>query len=200
VPLLVGVIAAVSRREHGGLGWNRWGLALSSVYLAWSVLAQWHVRGVVEDALAAQGRPADRLLVTPTPFNTVLWRVVAMRGDGYEEAFYSLLDGSRQPRWERFASDRPLEQTLQAIWAVQRMAWFSHGFYRIHQQGGYAFVTDLRMGQEPHYTFSFRVARRQGRDWVPVLAQNHGRRPPDPGAALRWIGRRMLGAEEPPPR
>ncbi|TFZ06722.1 metal-dependent hydrolase [Ramlibacter henchirensis] len=199
LPLLIGVGVALARRAPAGLAWNRWGLILSTGYLAWSALAQAHVRGVAEQTLAARGAPAQELLVTPTAFNTVLWRVVAMREDGYEEGFYSLLDGGRPIRFERFATDRALERSLHDVWAVQRMAWFSHGFYKMQAQDGRAFITDLRMGQEPWYVFNFAVARREGANWSPEPPRNFGARG-NLDEGLSWLGRRMLGEDVPPPR
>ncbi len=202
LPLLVGVGLALGRRRHAGLGANRWGLALSTAYLAWSALAQAWVTQRVEAQLAAEGRPAARVLVTPAPLQTLLWRVVVMREDGYEEGFRSLLDGERPVRFDRFASGRGLEQPLRAAGsdAVQRLATFSHGFYRVHAEGRDAFVTDLRMGQEPAYVFSFRIARQddQGR-WLPVPPANQGFRG-DARAGLAWLWQRMWGRELPPPR
>jgi inner membrane protein len=199
VPLLVGLVAALARRAHAGLAWNRWGLILSTGYLAWSVMAQAYVRELAEDTLAARGAPAARLLVTPTAFNTVLWRVVAMREDGYEEGYYSLLDGGRPIRFERFPTDRALEHSLRDVWAVRRMAWFTHGIYRMHEQDGQAFITDLRMGQEPWYSFNFLVARREGGAWAEVSPRNLGARV-DLEAGLAWLGRRIRGEDVPPPR
>jgi inner membrane protein len=197
--LLVGVGVALARRTHAGLGWNRWGLVLSTGYLAWSALAQAHVRSLAEETLAARGTPAQRLLVTPTAFNTVLWRVVAMREDGYEEGFHSLLDGAGPIRFEHFPTDRALERSLDDLWAVQRIAWFSRGFYKVHQQDGRAFITDLRMGQEPWYTFNFLVARRQDGPWQPVVPRIAGARI-DLSQGLGWLGRRLLGEDIPAPR
>jgi len=199
LPLLVGVAVALARRTQRGLRANAWGLGLSTAYLAWSALAQAHVHGVAQAALAAQGRPAQQLLVTPAPFNTVLWRIVAMREDGYEEGFYSLLDGERSLRLDRFPTDRALERALSDVWAVQRMTWFSRGFYKVHARDGEAFLADLRMGQEPFYVFEFRIARREGDRWLAVPPENAGGRG-DVSAALAWLPRRMLGEDLPPPR
>jgi inner membrane protein len=198
LPLLVGVGIALAWRGFKGLRWNTVGLALSTAYLAWGALAQWHVQGVVGEQLAARGTPASRVLVTPTPFNTLLWRVVVMREGGFEEGFVSLFDGGRPIRFDRFASDTALYESLQGLWSVQRMAWFSRGFFRMHEKGGAAFITDLRMGQEPGYSFSFRVAQR-GSDFTPVPPTNHGQRG-DVKKALAWLGPRMLGHDLPPPR
>lgn len=200
VCLLVGLGAALARRDWHGLRWNNFGVALSTAYLAWSVLAQWHVRGIAKEALAARGAPPDRLLVTPTAFNTVLWRIVAMRDDGsYEEGFYSLFDGGRPLRTTRYEGGSPqLRESLRNVETVQRLASFSHGFYKLHERDGSAWVTDLRMGQEPHYVFSFLVARREGGAWVPLVPQRQGSRG-DVRRALAWLWQRLRGHDVAPP-
>jgi inner membrane protein len=199
LPLLVGLGVALWRQGGRGLRWNRIGLALSTAYLAWSVLAQWHVRGIAQEALAARGTPPAHLLVTPTPINTVLWRVVAMRQDGgYEEGFYSLFDAGRPMRLTRFEGTPRLREEIGPLPAVQRLARFSDGFYKLHQQGDGAWVTDLRMGQEPHYVFSFLVARRAGETWEPLEPQLQGSRP-DVGRSLAWLWERLRGRDVAPP-
>ncbi|RYF41933.1 MAG: metal-dependent hydrolase [Comamonadaceae bacterium] len=198
VPLLLGVAVGLARRQWRGLPWVHAGLLLSSAYLAWSVAAQWHVRGVAQASLAGQGSPTA-LLVTPAPFNTLLWRIVAMRPDGsYDEGFRSLLDGDRAIRWERF--DAPVvPEAVRALPAVQRLASFSHGFTKVRVQGGRGWVTDLRMGQEPNYSFSFLVAQEQAGEWRAVTPRNEGSRG-DVRRALAWMWERMWGADVPPPR
>jgi inner membrane protein len=198
VPLLVGVVLALRRADAGGLRWNRLGLVLSTAYLAWSAGAQAYVRSVAGEALAALGEPPAALLVTPSPFNTVLWRVVAMRPDGsYQEGFRSLLD-AHPLRLRQFEAPAALRSTLAGLDGVRRLAHFSQGFYKLHERDGHAWITDLRMGQEPHYTFSFVVARRQEAGWVPVHPLNQGSRG-DVGRALAWLWQRLRGRDVPPP-
>lgn len=198
VPLVVGVVVALARAQGRGLAWNTWGLLLSTGYLAWSVAAQWHVREVARDALAAQGLRDAPLLVTPSPFNTVLWRVVAMRPDGsYEEGFRSLLD-THPMHFRTLAGTNGLREQLAGIEGVQRLARFTHGFWRVHARDGRAYVTDLRMGQEPNYTFSFLVAQQHAGGWRAVVPRNQGSRG-DIGAALAWLRQRIVGRDLPPP-
>ena len=64
--------------------------------------AQWHATGVARETLARQGVQVQHLLVTPAPFNTVLWRVVAVTPTDYREGFYSLLDDGRDIRFDVF--------------------------------------------------------------------------------------------------
>jgi inner membrane protein len=199
LPLLIGVIVALSRKAFVGLPWNMAGLMISSVYLGWSMVAQAHVRGVVQEALAGQGIAAQSILITPAPLNTILWRVVVMRPDGLDEGYYSLLDAGRKIKFERFKSDAQLYEATKNIWAVQRMAWFTHGFFKMQEKDGKAILTDLRMGSEPDYVFSFELAQRQDGTWQQITPKQQGSRG-DPSAQLQWLWQRMLGRDIPSPK
>lgn len=192
LPLLVGLVVGVARHQGRGLPWVHAGLVLSTSYLAWSVAAQWQVRSLAQASLSRQV-PPPALLVTPAPFNTLLWRIVAMHPDGsYDEGFRSLLDGDRPIRWERYGAPAP--EAVRTLPTVQRLASFSHGFYKVHTRDGAAWVTDLRMGQEPNYSFSFIVARQHGSGWSPVVPRNEGSRG-DLRRGLAWVWERMWGAD-----
>lgn len=198
LPLLVGV-AMAARRPHG-LRWNAAGLTLSALYLAWGVAAQQHVRTLAERSLAAQGIAATRVLVTPAPLGSLLWRVVAMGDDGrHHEGFHALLDAPGPIAFEAFDSGAALRDALSTNVSVQRIAAFSHGFYKLGEHDGELRIADLRMGQEPAYTFVFAVARREGGGVVaetPRLVGDRG----DIGRGLQWLWRRMRGEAIPSPR
>ena len=85
---------------------------------------------------------------------------------------------------------------------VRRIQAFSKGFYKMQQRAGgkYATITDLRMGQEPAYTFDFVVADRNGAAWSPVPASTNLGSRGDLRRGLAWVWRRMLGYPLPPPR
>jgi inner membrane protein len=203
VPLLLGLAATgIDRRPGARLGWNRAGLALSTAYLAWSVGAQAWVTRIAERELLAQGIAHERLLVTPTAFNTVLWRIVAMEPGGsvYHEGFHSLLDAPGPLRFDRFASDRALFDNLRGNWGLERIAWFSHGFFKVERQGDIATIADIRMGQEPGYTFRFRVADwHPNPGWAEARYEDVGSRG-DTRALLDWLWPRIAGSGLPPPR
>jgi inner membrane protein len=199
VPLIVGVVAALRMRSGRGFAWNAAGLVLSTAYLGWGVLAQQQVRNHAEEALRAQGIAAERVLVTPTAFNSLLWRVVAMSDDGHwHEGFRSLLDGDGAMRFDRFDQGRPLYEALRGSWSVDRIAWFSRGFFKLEQRDDRVIISDLRMGQEPNHIFAYEVARLASPP-QPVTPLQIGQRG-DIGAALAWQWRRMWGHDEPPPR
>ncbi len=164
LPLLVGIGCAArwSRRRPRRAGrCNAAGLVLSSLYLVWTVAAKSHVESVVDRSLLHQGIVARQVLTTPTPLNSLLWRIVVMQDDGYLEGFHSLLaDASTDDIvWTEHPCDPQLRAVVRAVPAAARLLWFTHGFCSVRQQGDRVVVTDLRMGSEPDYVFAFAVAR-----------------------------------------
>lgn len=200
LPLLAGAVwALASRGSPRGLRANAAGLVLSTAYLGWGAAAQAHVDGVARASLAAQGIAAERVLVTPTPLNSLLWRVLAVAGPHYHEGFYSLLDDGRQIRFDRFDRGVALEDRLRDIEGVRRISAFSKGFYKLHADDDRLYVTDLRMGQEPHYIFTFAVAERHGGGRPLARPEQLGARL-DLDRGLPWLWRRAWGEPLPPPR
>lgn len=201
LPLLAGLGVALWRRDARGQRWNAAGLVLSTAYLAWSAAAQQHVTGIARASLAAQGIAAQRVLVTPAPFGTLLWRVVAIDGDRYHEGFRSLLDDGPDIRFDAFARNLALADAAgpRAREAIARIERFSDGFHRLREVGGTLRVTDLRMGQEPAYVFEFAVARRGSPVFEDQPVRSAGGRA-DLRRGLAWLGPRMLGQPVPPPR
>lgn len=210
LPLLVGAIWALRTDGRGladtddtasrrGRAANLAGLVLSTAYLAWGAVAQAHVAGIARQALAAQGIANTHVLVTPTAFNSVLWRVVAIDGAHYHEGFRSLLDQGPAMQFDRFERGTALAAELRRIPGMRRIQAFSRGFWATWERDGVAGIVDLRMGQEPHYTFRFAVAERRSPPVPLAVPLQLGSRPDLP-RALSWLWRRALGEPLPPPR
>lgn len=195
LPLLLGVIIALSRKQFAGLRWNAFALGFSCLYLAWSVVAQAHVERIVR----AQVGEYAIFFVTPTPFNTLAWRVVVKGENSYSEGFYAFLDSDRQINFDRFDHQPALINELKGNWAAERMAWFTKGFYSLREVKGEAILTDLRMGQEPGYVFQFALAQREGAAWKEITPMARGSRG-DAAKALPWLWARIKGQDVPPPR
>lgn len=168
LPLLVGFIAVLAMGERPRAGrFIGAGLALSSLYLGWSLVAKAWVDHDARQALAAIGLQDAPRFSVPSPFNTLLWRVVVMTPDGYLEGFRSLPTDGKPMQFERHASDAQALQAVSGSAAVQRLLWFSSGFMKAQERDGMLVMSDLRMGLEPDYTFRYVVAR-HGSAWQPV--------------------------------
>ena len=159
LPLLVGVIAAMvmTRDANRGHLTNRAGLIVSSLYLAWTVIASFAAESGFKSALQAQSIAHEKLYSSPTPFNSLLWRAVVIDDGGYYEAYYSLLDETRDIRFSHYPSDRELLSGIEDHWSVQRLQWFSRGIYAVNRLQDDIIISDLRMGVEPNYVFRFKV-------------------------------------------
>lgn len=171
LPLLVAFVAvlAVGTRPVAR-GFLTVGLVLSSAYLGWSLLAKTLVDREARAALAAQGLADAPFFSTPTPFNTLLWRVVALTPDGMLEGYRSLPVDRGPLRFERHTGDTAALQALAQTPAVARLRWFASGFLLANAEGDSLLLSDLRMGAAPFYSFRYRIAERAGPQapWTPV--------------------------------
>ena len=203
LPLLLGLIMALLLRTPNRLRWNAAGLTVSAMYAVWSVGAQAHVTNRVQAAPEARPLSPDRILVTPTPFNTLLWRVVLLHDDRYQEGFYSLLDPLQEPsrpiRFESFTRRDDLDRRTSGFEDANLIRAFSKGFYSLADDGRHIRITDLRMGQYPYYAFAFAFARHHSEPLVPISPMRiTNRMPIEPG--LDWLWRRVRGMDVSAPR
>ena len=202
--LIVGLLGTlVMHRSLTCWRWNTAGLVLSTMYAGWSLGAQVHVTALALSTPEADGIPRERILVTPAPFNTLLWRIVLVGEDHYHEGFYSLLDPLTEParpiRLERLERGGELEAKTADFDRANRIRDFSKGFYKLTDDGRRVWITDLRMGQHPFYAFSFAFAEHQSEPLSPIRPERSSRRLPfDEG--VPWLWRRMQGHDVAPPR
>jgi len=165
------------------------GLLMSSAYLGWSLLAKAEVDRVAERSLAAMGLGGAHYFSVPMPFNTLLWRVVAMTPVGYVEAEYSLASDQGAMAFRGYPSQVQALAEARDVPAVRRLQWFNRGFMRARvKDDGTLVLSDLRMGLEPDYNFSFEVARREGGAWRAIPPVQQTWRAPVSG----WSGLRAL--------
>ncbi len=201
LPLLLAMVA-VALRPHSASAARSLPLALllSTAYLGWSVVAQRHVEAHARQALADMGATPSQVLALPSAFNTLLWRVLVRDEGGYREAYYSLLADDWPGPWRRFASADELIPALSGQWAFDRLRWFTHGYFAINREGDEVVITDLRMGSEPAYVFSFVIARVTEGTSTPIAAEQQSPLRPL-GKAVGWLLSRVVtpGHALPPP-
>lgn len=161
------------------------GLALSSAYLAWSLLAKALVERQVAATVAIMGLTNAPRFSVPMPLNTLLWRVVVMTPEGYLEGEHSLVADTGPVRFRHHAIAPDLLAAGLATAAGQRLAWFNHGFMAAGESDGELVLSDLRMGTSGGYVFRFAVARRHGDGWQAI---------PPRQLSMSLAGQRRLGA------
>lgn len=185
LPLLLAcAVAWFARERPAARGALALGLALSTAYLGWSLLAKALVEREAGRALAAMGLAEAPRFSVPMPFNTLLWRVVVMTPDGFLEGERSLVADAGPMAFRAYPSDVDALAAVSGFPAVRRLRWFNHGFMKAEVRDGRLVLSDLRMGAEPDYSFRFAVAERSGGGWRAITPEQ---------AAWPWQARRRLG-------
>ena len=169
LPMLVAVVIAAARpAKRSSTRMVRAALLLSTLYMGWSWTAQSIVARHTGDALVERGLGGAPVFITPTPFNTLLWRVVVLTEEGYLEGFDSLLVDDGPIDFSAYTFDRDSLLEADTVWAVSRLRWFSSDFVKARVVDDRLLITDLRMGQEPVYVFTHVVAARGNPHWEAV--------------------------------
>ena len=141
------------------------GITLGVAYVGWSLLAKSLVERAARPALAALGLHDAPSFSVPMPFNTLLWRVVAMTPDGFVEGERSLVADHGPMVFHAHGSDTRSLDAVSQLPAVVRVLWFNHHFAKAQVRDGTLVLSDLRMGSEPDYSFRFAVATRERDRW-----------------------------------
>ena len=179
LPVWIGAIAAWRWHERPrAQTWAACGLIVCIAYVGWSILAKQLVERAVDSSLADTAYARAPHFSVPMPFNTLLWRVVVMTPRGFLEGERSLIADRGPIRFRAYRTDPSALAVAVAIPAGARLRWFASGFVKAQTRGDALVMTDLRMGSEPDYTFSYALARRVDGHWQPIPPQR-----PDPGTA-----------------
>ena len=127
--------------------WWRFGVFIPFLYLGWCTINKIKINSDVKKILQQQHIPYTRYFSTPTPFNNLLWYVVAGNDSGYHVGFRSILDSKRQISFEYFPRNDSLLQSVADHEEVQHLIRFSQQFYTAEQWGDTLVFNDLRFGQ-----------------------------------------------------
>lgn len=175
------------------------GLVLSSVYLAWSYGAQqWMTHRVMAQA-RTNHVSADKILVVPAPFTTLLWRVVILDDQGqFTEGLVGVLDHT-PPQWVTLPLGQPPEPELAQLSDYQRMQWFTQGFLRQDRAGDEWIVTDLRLGMTGLHPFRFGLATERDGHWQPMTPAHRLPRAQPDWDRIRLLWHRIWSDQTPVP-
>ncbi len=159
--VLVGAIAGLKGRSPRLAGVA---LALSTAYLGFTLAGKQMAEQRVETVMADQGIQASQMFSTPTPFNSLLWRVIVIDDDRYHEALVSWFD-DRPPELVAIPRGKRLAAVLSESPQHARLQWFTGGVLRYDEVAGQLLVTDVRLGMTGFHPFRFALAERNSAEW-----------------------------------
>lgn len=150
-PLVLGALLAATLRSLGARRRaNVIGLAVSTLYAAWSFVGQARAAAVFSAERIRQGYVVapGRTITSATPLNTLLWRQVAEVEGGFLIGYWSWLDADRMVRFEHLPRGEARVAAVRGTRAFEAVEWFSQGFWAaVSGDSTHVVVADLRFGE-----------------------------------------------------
>ena len=166
--LFGGFLALIFMRQERARGVRtvRMCLAISTAYLVLGLSGQFVVKAQAKANPAFEGQ---RILVQPAPLNILFWQILAVGEDRYSTAMTTIVPGCKisqidtRPRLTKPPSDKLRTPS------VQRLEWFTNGYYTYREFGDSLRISDLRLGLQQNLAFKFDIAQRQNGQFIPTL-------------------------------
>ncbi|MDQ3846952.1 MAG: metal-dependent hydrolase [Bacteroidota bacterium] len=147
--VIASVVLALLRKGHRKRKvWLLIGLLPASLYFIYAVFNKTAVQENVEKSLSAERIPYKDFFITPTPFNTWLWYVVAATDSGYTIGYRSVFD--KKSLLMPFIYHPKNERLLQAADTtvnVKQLRRFADDYYTVDRRGDTLLFNVLRFGQ-----------------------------------------------------
>ena len=168
VPLIFGILVAMRRpKDHRRRRLaNNTGLTVSTAYLLLTVLIKLHVNSQFEATFVKNDYQVDHYMTAAMPLNSLLWMGVASDSSGYWVGTYSIFDDKGPIDLQRIERRDYLLDSIRDEAPVQRLLWFSKGYYTVSEENGSIIFGDLRFGRTDNFLtgeggaiFRFRLVR-----------------------------------------
>jgi inner membrane protein len=151
-------------------------LVLSSSYAIVAWQTQNYVLDKTKIALKAQGINTHKILVSPTPFNVVWWRIVAIGQKNWYEGTYSVWNFKQSKfskhnniKFTKRSRNTHLLPLVKDSWSFEVLEEFSDGFYQLKQVNNdgeqQIHFSNLRMGFKQTYFFTYLIAEYWAGEW-----------------------------------
>jgi inner membrane protein len=106
----------------------------------------------------------------------LLWRIIIKSEDQYAEGYLSVRNLNQPLEFRITELDQDAVSHARQYPAFGKLDWFTHGFMKTEMSDNKLFVSDLRMGAEPHYVFRYLIAVKTNAEWQEVTPIKQGSR------------------------
>ena len=152
--LLIGTLILGFRKYAfaEGLKVIRITLILSTVYLAWSVVSKQITLKKFEKVLQEKNIEIEKIMISPTPMNTLLWHCIAKTKDGFYFGTSSILDKDSKIQLYFERSEEELLANVKDLKYVQYYLNYTQGFPMVKKgKGANLHVFAVKYGPVNYY-------------------------------------------------
>lgn len=148
--------------------WNLRGIYISSFYLLLTVGIKFTAGQIFKNSLATNNITYERLIVKPSPFNTILWNANVETPQGYWLGDYSFFDSS-PITYNFYPNGKEHLAAIKDDEKVKQLIHISEGWFVITKRDGKLFFNDLRFGllnndpKHPEFAFSYELTIENGK-------------------------------------
>ena len=172
VPFLIFVVIAMFyNRQSNKRRWLNWtGIAISSLYMIWSLGAKWYTYKIFEENLASKNIVYSRLTTVPTPMNTFLWSATADGDSVLYTGLYSVFDKDKNVDFKTIETNHDLVSEYEGDGVLDRLNFLSKGWYVINNDNPDTLIyNDARFGpmyleDKPVYGFGYKLTENAKND------------------------------------
>ena len=166
VPFLICVLIALIAKNKSSrrVKWNRFGLIISSLYLAFTLCNKIYINYKMRDGLDKKHIAVTDFVTTPTPLNNILWTAYAADSAGFWFGYYSLFDKTNDINYYHVNKKDYLLKPFENDKEVKLLKRFSKGYYCMSSHDSAIYFNDIRFGQmggwdkpDSAFVFSFKL-------------------------------------------
>jgi inner membrane protein len=147
--LVVGALVLLLRKKSKVVKtWAALAVFTSCIYLFMAIFNKASVQTTIKKSLLNQNIVYSHLLVTPTPFNSFLWYIIAANDSGYYIGYRSVFDKKDVPvKYTYFKKNPLLLREAASEVGVKKLIQFAGDYYTVEKKERSLVVNVLRFGQ-----------------------------------------------------
>lgn len=160
---------------------NRFGLAVSSLYLVWSIIAKQFANQQMVDHFQSLRIPWISYQSRPTLFNTILWTFNVEQEDKFLITYYSFLDADNELIKHEFPKNHDLLRPYRNHPDIEKLIFLTKGYYTIEKTEGGLIMNDLRFGLtegfdqgKGEFVFRYKIRELNGELKIEQVEQSFG--------------------------
>ncbi len=197
LPILVSILLILKYHRSNTIRKKRIisGLALSSMYMLFTIASKVYGLSVFENNLNHQAIEYSAISTRPSPLNAILWNANIMQKDSVCIGNYSLFDSNQDLVFYRIAKDHHLLGDLKDHPKINRLRRISKDWFSISKEQDTLYFNDLRFGQlgmekSAPFVFRYKLIPQKNGDLQVLETVKH---PKDVLPLLSHLFKRIIG-------